>query len=512
MTTLLRVFVSSVQKELEDERLIVQNLIMTDPFLSAHCSPILYEFEPAAPETAIDGSLKTLDSCNVYLLIAGSQYGTMVGTISITHLEFRRATERTLPRLVFIKGTRDLKRDDGMVQFLDEVDRSGLKYKRFGNVIELQKEARAALVKLLQDQFGLIPTSDEDHVASQTIEATSPFESQALKHIRWRDLDSIAIRGLISALDRLRANRPPGDDFHAELAQRGLVWQDAETGHLYATAAGIVLLASDPSSVFPQCRILADAYRGTEPDGNPRDQEDIRGPMPLAIDRAVAFVDRNTRHPMRISGLNRVRVDEYPIEALREALVNAVAHRLYEDAGRKIMLEVCADHIVIASPGLPPKPLTLSILRKGRYRPCSRNPVLAQCLSLFHHIEERGSGLRRMKDAMLNHGLDAPVFSTEAGYFVVHLPGPADNLDRIRLPAEQLKVTPAIEASLNERQRQMMRLLLEGQVLTSRRCEAEFKVTRDTANRDFALLIQLGLATRHGRGRSTSYSLASPSG
>ncbi|MBI5896073.1 MAG: recombinase family protein, partial [Desulfobacterales bacterium] len=199
-----------------------------------------------------------------------------------------------------------------------------------------------------------------------------------------------------------------------------------------ATAAGIVLLAKDPSAVFPQCRILADAYRGAEPDGAPRDHEDIRGAMPQAIERAIAFIDRNTRHPMRIVGLNRVRLDEYPVDGLREALVNAAAHRLYEDAGRKILLEVFSDRIVLSSPGLPPKPLTLASLRKGKYRPCSRNPVLAQCLSYFHRIEERGSGFRRMHDQMLNHGLDQPLLSTEMGYFQVTFPGPGENIERLR--------------------------------------------------------------------------------
>jgi ATP-dependent DNA helicase RecG len=42
-------------------------------------------------------------------------------------------------------------------------------------------------------------------------------------------------------------------------------------------------------------------------------------------------------------------MDEYPVEALREALVNAVAHRQYEDAGRKIMLEVFSDRVAISS-------------------------------------------------------------------------------------------------------------------------------------------------------------------
>jgi ATP-dependent DNA helicase RecG len=269
-----------------------------------------------------------------------------------------------------------------------------------------------------------------------------------------------------------------------------------------------VLLAKDPSAVFPQCRILADAYRGTEPDSDPRDHEDIRAPMPLAIERAIVFIDRNTRHPMRIVGLNRIRLDEYPMEALREGLVNAVAHRQYEDAGRKIMLEVFSDRAMFSSPGLPPKPITLAALRRGKYRPCSRNPVLTQCLSYFHRIEERGSGFRRMTDQMLNHGLDRPVLGTDTGYFQITFPGPGENVERLRVPEKRLRVTPAMEAQLNERQRKMLLLLLQGNELTSRKCETLFSVTRDTANRDFSLLMELGLLRKVGRGRSTRYMLA----
>jgi ATP-dependent DNA helicase RecG len=101
----MKVFVSSVQNELEDERLIVRNLLNTDPFLSANCSPVLFEFEPASPEKALDGCLKSLDGCDVYLLIVAAQYGTVVSDISITHAECRRAKTKKLPVLVFIRAT-----------------------------------------------------------------------------------------------------------------------------------------------------------------------------------------------------------------------------------------------------------------------------------------------------------------------------------------------------------------------------------------------------------------------
>lgn len=525
MTAPVRVFVSSVQKELEDERLIVQNLVSTDPFLSTHCTPVLYEYEPASPTKALEGCIEVLDACQVYLLIVGVQYGTSGGDLSITHAEYRHAKAKELPVLAFIRGERDVNREKGTVALLAELDDDGPKYKRFGNVIELQREVRAALVKLLKDRFGIAPTSDENEIARQTIEATSPFESRPLDRIRWQDLDHDVVRRLLAGAEGCEGADLTDEDLLAGAKLRGLVWHrpgepwlpepgdgfgDGLESHkwpdeYYATAAGIVLLARDPSAVFPQCRILADAYRGAEADGAPRDHEDIRAPMPIAVDRALAFVDRNTRHPMRVVGLNRVRIDEYPEEALREAVVNAIAHRQYEDAGRKILLEIFSDRVVVSSPGLPPAPITLANLRKGKYRPCSRNPVLAQCLSYFHRIEERGSGFRRMTDQMLDHGLDRPLLGTDTGYFQVTFPGPGEDMERLRVPESRLVVTPAVEAQLNERQRTILAHTLKSGSVTTGWCMKTLDVVRDTAHRDLVGLVDLGLLARVGSGRATKY-------
>jgi predicted HTH transcriptional regulator len=208
---------------------------------------------------------------------------------------------------------------------------------------------------------------------------------------------------------------------------------------------------------------------------------------------------------MRIVGLNRVRLDEYPVDGLREALVNAAAHRQYEDAGRKILLEVFADRVVLSSPGLPPKPITLASLRKGKYRPCSRNPVLAQCLSYFHRIEERGSGFRRMREQMLNHGLDQPLLGSDSGYFQITFPGPAENIERLRVPERQLVVTPAVEAQLNERQRKILAHALESGSVTAGWCMETMGVVRDTAHRDLVGLVVLKLLVRKGAGRGVTY-------
>ena len=190
--------------------------------------------------------------------------------------------------------------------------------------------------------------------------------------------------------------------------------------------------------------------------------------------------------------------------------MNAGAHRQYEDAGRKIMLEVFADRVVISSPGLPPAPITLASLRKGKYRPCSRNPVLAQCLSFFHRIEERGSGFRRMRQQMLDHGLDQPLYGTDTGYFQVTFPGPGENVDRLRAPTAPLLVTPTIEAQLSKRQKEILAQVLRTGSVTSGWCVKRFRVSYHTAQRDFDAMVRLGVLKPEGSGRSRRYALVEP--
>jgi ATP-dependent DNA helicase RecG len=506
----LRIFVSSVQKELENERLTVLALVTTDPFLCAQCDAFLYEHTPASAEKSTEGCIKLLESCNVCLSIVGQHYGNVTsGSLSITHQEYQRAKSLNLPVLIFIKGEMDAGRDTGTKSWINEIRADKLKYKRFGNILELQREVRAALLKLLKDRYNLVPSSEEQTIAEQTLEAVSAFESQALKRLKWQNLDQTLARRLTARAEQKPEADLSENDILESMMVRGLTWPDSETDENYGTAAGIVLLARDPSAVFPHCRFLVDAYRAIEPDGDPIDHDDIRGPMPAAINLVINFIDRNTRHPMKIVGLDRVRLDEYPAEALREALVNAAAHRNYEDAGRKIMVEVFPDRVVISSPGMPPKPLTLQKLRSGKYKPCSRNPVIAQSLSYFHRIEERGSGFKRMRAYMIDHGLEEPILTEDTGYFQVVFKGPGKDIKKIKPPLNlQSKLIPlSIESQLNKRQKRIIEYTVSNGSVTRSWCMKTFKIGHDSASRDLSELVIWDMFITIGKGRAIRYVL-----
>jgi predicted HTH transcriptional regulator len=115
-----------------------------------------------------------------------------------------------------------------------------------------------------------------------------------------------------------------------------------------------------------------------------------------------------------------------------------------------------------------------------------------------------------MRDRMIDHGLEPPQLATDTGYFQVIFPGPGEDLKRLRVPAGQAgqMVPPSVEAQLTKRQRAMVALLVKGEELTSLKCVQRFQITRETVNQDFGRLVELGIAHKHGAGRSTRYALS----
>jgi ATP-dependent DNA helicase RecG len=503
----IRIFISSVQKELELERAAVAALISTDPFLLQHCVPVLFEQEPPPSRPASKPYLAALKGCQAYVLMIANEYGHPDGEISATHHEYRLARELKLPTVVFLKGAKDDTRSAEMKALIAETKKDGYTYKRFHDREDLKPMMLQALQRLLAEEFDHKATANEVSEGEQLVESASAFEATVLTDAGANGLD----QDLVSRFNhRLATNtaeqlyRSGGEALHA----RGLAVRGDRRDELHPTAAAFLLFGPQPGNRFPQCEILADAYDDVRATSRPKGQVSINAPLPHTLEKALQFINDHTFHPHRVVGLNNVRLDEYPTPALREALVNAVAHRSYEDAARKIFLRVFSDRIEVASPGYPLKPLTLARLRKGGYRPCSRNPLIAQALATLMMMEQRGTGFARMRNAMLNHGLEEPAITQQDGFFVVTLPGPAGNHDRIRTPENAGGlVTPAVEAQLNERQRAILLHVQETGGVTSGWCKNHFGVALLTVQRDIGGLMNFGLLESKGKGRGARYIL-----
>ncbi|MCC6805240.1 MAG: putative DNA binding domain-containing protein [Anaerolineae bacterium] len=200
------------------------------------------------------------------------------------------------------------------------------------------------------------------------------------------------------------------------LFRRGCLTQ--QEGRLRPTNAGILLFGKDPQRHIRGAEITAARFPGdTMSDSFKR--EDIGGTIPDQIRRAEAFLRDHLRKDVSIGRtMARDESFEYPLEAARELVVNAAAHRDYSIAGDGIRLFIFRSRMEVTSPGGLPGPVTIDNIKDERF---SRNPVIVQVLSDMGFIERLGYGVDRVIDLMQEKKLRAPQFEETAGGFRVSL-------------------------------------------------------------------------------------------
>ena len=192
------------------------------------------------------------------------------------------------------------------------------------------------------------------------------------------------------------------------------------------TLAGILTFSKFPQGYFPQLCITAVCIPGldmgdiNDEEARFTDNKRITGAISEMLDDAVEFVRRNSRYKTIIDQ-NGKRTDkpEYPIKAVREAILNALVHRDYsihtEDI--PIRIEMYSDRMeIISSGGLYGK-ITIDSL--GKVRPDTRNAALANMLEILHITENRYSGIPTIRKEFKAAGLPAPVFTVRRGEFTV---------------------------------------------------------------------------------------------
>lgn len=192
------------------------------------------------------------------------------------------------------------------------------------------------------------------------------------------------------------------------------------------TLAGLMTFSKYPQAYFPQFCVTAVSLPGTElgavgEDGERFiDNKRITGAIPDMLEEAVEFVRRNSRTKTIIND-NGQRVDkpEYPVKAVREAILNALVHRDYSihTENVPVRIEMYRDRMeIINSGGLYGK-ITIDAL--GKVRPETRNAALANILELLNVTENRYSGIPTMRSEFASAGLPAPIFSVVHGEFKV---------------------------------------------------------------------------------------------
>ena len=265
------------------------------------------------------------------------------------------------------------------------------------------------------------------------------------------------------------------------------------------TTAGILLFGRKPQVFFPQSGIVFVRFPGTEPKGDNGGigygrRDELSGPLARLVARAWNVVFEEMRVGAAVSTLEREELTEYPRFAVREALVNAVAHRDYRIRGRRIEIRMYTDRLEIISPGGLPGYMTLDNLVEEHF---SRNPRIVNGLYQWGYIEELGLGIDLMIEEMVEAGHTPPAFEASPHQFKVTLSN-----KRQRPPA------PKWSKSMNERQVKALAYVRENGSITN----SEYRricphVSAETLRLDLVDLVDKGLLLKIGSKKGTNYIL-----
>ncbi|HKL87340.1 MAG TPA: ATP-binding protein [Treponemataceae bacterium] len=182
-----------------------------------------------------------------------------------------------------------------------------------------------------------------------------------------------------------------------------------DSGEKRATVAGLLLACDSPEEFLSSAFIQAVCYRGTERNAAYQlDTKNITGPLNVQIRDACNFVERNMR-VFAIKAPNRIETPQFSINAVFEAVVNAVAHRDYSIYGSKIRLHLFSDRLEIFSPGSIPNTMTIESISQ---RQSARNELITSLLARCPmNVEATGSKRSYIMD---KRGEGVPIIITES--------------------------------------------------------------------------------------------------
>ena len=224
------------------------------------------------------------------------------------------------------------------------------------------------------------------------------------------DVDQRQIQAAVADAKKVRRA------YFRDATQPVMVLEDfavAKYGRL--TNGGDVLFARNPAVRLPQIRIRAMRYNSGKAGDRFGDMKSFEGPLHSIFEEAYTFIVRNTPSVSRFIQGNPKREDSplYPEDAVREALINALAHRDYSAASGGVSIHVFPRRLEIWNSGPLPDGVTAEDLPKGHIS-VLRNPDIAHALYLRGLMEKAGRGSVLMVQQCRVHGLPDPVWKSDA--------------------------------------------------------------------------------------------------
>lgn len=184
-----------------------------------------------------------------------------------------------------------------------------------------------------------------------------------------------------------------------------------------AKSGGVLFFATHPENIFFHAVVRCVLFKGTDK-VYMLDDKTFGGPLLQQYNKAIEWLKGKLRIAYVIEGAGPRKENwEIPLEVFRESIINALAHRDYDEQGATITIEMFDDRVEISNPGTLLPVVAKNFGRKS----LSRNPLIFGLFTRMHLVEHIGSGIPRMRKAMLDAGLPEPIYDTDGMFTVTFL-------------------------------------------------------------------------------------------
>lgn len=469
------VFISSNQSEFAKERKFLVENLRKDPSFDNYFEFYLFEEDSAKLSSSDNVFTNRVEQSDIYIGLIGNYYGhEYVDGISATEFEFNKFNAKNSNSYFFVKMTDGA--DEKSKEFFNKI-KDSKRYKRF-----LTKEELLNHVKL---------SLSECMVKNSKINV---FDSALIDESTYDDVDEEAVRLFYKVLKNQTVKDLFDDRSYEQILECVGAGKIDAKGVFHLNNAGALFFAKDISKFGLDYEVKMVRFKGID-----RrvilDQTTITTSFFKLLNEFELFFNRNTKKGTFIKGIKSYDIPEYPIEAVREAFVNAIAHRDYSFDDDCITFYIYDDCILISSPGSLPYPLTIEDL-KLEVNHKHRNKTICRIFKYTKFMELFGTGITRMRNEMRDSGLPDPEFYNTT-YFKVILKGPNGELivtDK-HLHEESIDLS---KFNLNERQMDALTLMFnEGIKYTYKSYSQHFDVSLTTSKRDLQYLVDNELVNKY---------------
>lgn len=282
-------------------------------------------------------------------------------------------------------------------------------------------------------------------------------------------------------------------EFIDELLQMELI-EKTKAGEYVPTGNAILLFGKKPRLKFEQASVKAKVDYGN----GEIDTESFDDALILVPDQVEAWVKKVIPESFDRSRFKAEKVPFFPSSVVREAIVNAIIHRDYDNDMAKVQLEITPEKIVVKSPGKPVPPITLEAMQNFTATSLSRNKKLTFIFNQMHLMEETGVGMDTFREMRSKYHLPLPIITYNDPNLVVTFPRTSDAM-------RELSAKEAI-AQLNDEELAGYDFVKEHKEVSRKEYEDHFGFERKKASNQLKKMKDLGLIGDNGESpKSNNY-------